>query len=230
MSEAMAAGGGPRYVGAVARVDLLPKEIRTQAAVRATRRIVFLLVILAIVVVGAGYGAVQLLAANSAASLASANAQTQALLAKQGEYARVRDLESANDEADALDRVTTATQLDWDALLDEALAPLPGGTVVKGIQLDSQSPIDPLSQTTSPFGFSAVGSMSISLTSPNIDELTSWLATTRANPTFSFITALQTQNSSGWEMTATVYVSPSVTALPTPEPTETPAPGGEDGE
>src|SRR5690606_25091081 len=54
-----------RWVGATPRADLLPRELLQRAAVRATRRIVVLLILLAVVLVGAGYVATTLLRAES---------------------------------------------------------------------------------------------------------------------------------------------------------------------
>lgn len=226
MSNASALGG-PRYVGAVARVDLLPKEVRDQAAAKQTRRTMLLLIVLAIVVVAAGFAAVQLLVATSASDLVAANAETQRLTTQQASYQRVRALQAANAEADSMNKVTTATQIDWDALLTEAFAPLPGSVTIGTITADSQSPLFAPDQTQSPFGRPAIGSIVVSLTSPNIDDLTSWLAAVRADATFSSVTALQTQNGDGiWQLSATLYISPSVTALPTPTPSAVPTNGG----
>jgi len=219
---------GTRYVGAVARVDLLPKEVRDHAAARATRRLMLLLVVLAIVVVAAGFAAVQLLVASSAGDLAAANAETKQLTTQQATYQRVRALQAADAEADAMHRVTTATQIDWDALLTEALAPLPASASVGSISVDSQSPLTAPNQTQNPFGQAAIGTMQLQLTAANIDDLTGWLATMRADAMFSSVTALQAQNSGdqSWQMNATLYIAPSVTALPTPTPSATPTNGG----
>jgi len=215
--------GGVRYVGAVARVDLLPKEVREQAAARQTRRTMLLVIVLAIVVVAAGFAAVQFLVATSAGDLEAANAETRQLTSQQASYQRVRALQAADAEAEAMHRVTTATQIDWDALLAEALAPLPASATVGTVSVDSQSPLAAPNQTQNPFGQAAIGSVQLELSSPDIDDLTNWLATMRADPTFSSVTALQAQNSGdqSWQMSATLYISPSVTALPTPTPSAT---------
>lgn len=226
MSSAVGTGG-TRYVGAVARVDLLPKEVRDQAAAKQTRRTMLLLIVLALAVVAAGFAAVQLLVATSASDLDAANDQTRQLTEQQAAYQRVRALQAANTQADALNRATTATQLDWDALLAEAFTALPASASIDAIALDSQSPLSEPDQTQSPFGQAAIGSIQASIQSGSIDDLTSWLAAVRADPTFSSVTALQTQNQaseggSSWQLTATLYISPSVTALPTAAPTNGP--------
>ena len=220
--------GGGRPVGAIPRVDLLPGEVREQAAARSTRRVMLLLIVLAVVLVGAGFGGAQFLVASSAAGLDTANQQTQQLISQQSAYARVRTLQAAVQEADALDRVTTATQIDWQAMLSEVLAPLPAAVGVGAIQVDSQSPIDAPSQSQSPFGQAAIGTVAIDLTATDIDALTTWLATMRADQTFASVTALQAQNADGtWHLSATLFISPTVTALATPAPTPAPTAGGQ---
>jgi len=219
---------GGRPVGAIPRVDLLPGEVREQASARSMRRIMLLLIVLAVVIVGAGFGGAQFFVASSAAGLDTANQQTQQLISQQSAYARVRALQAAVQEADALDRVTTATQIDWQAMLSEVLAPLPGSVDVGSIQVGSQSPIDAPDQSQSPFGQAAIATIAVDLTSTDIDALTTWLATMRADATFASVTALQAQNADGtWHLGATLFVSPTVTALATPTPTPAPTAGGQ---
>ena len=81
--------GNRLVIGGPPRAELLPPEFAAEARLRAQRRGMVGIAILAVVVVGLAYGYVTLRSTVSAQLLASANAETTSLISQQQDYAQV---------------------------------------------------------------------------------------------------------------------------------------------
>ena len=98
------------------RAQLLPPSVKEREKNRAARRLMGLLVVLAVVIAGASTGAGILLVSQAEARLADAQQRTLDLLAQQAEYAegaRVAGLVVATEQARTM---VTANEIDWLAL------------------------------------------------------------------------------------------------------------------
>lgn len=202
-----------RYVGLIARVDLLPKEVRQQAAVKAARRLALLFVVLALAIVAAAYVGVSSLALSAQLQLSSAQARTNELNQRQGEYQSVRALEKLVGTADAAARVGTATAIDWTELVGRITGPMPGGAVVQSASIVTQSPITAVAPATSPIATARIGQIQLSAFGADLTALSDWLDVLRADPTFSSIEVASATQGDGWLVTLTASISPSLTAL-----------------
>src|SRR5690606_13503345 len=108
---------------------------------RATRRIVVLLILLAVVLVGAGYVATTLLRAESRAELAAAQDRTAALQTQQAEFAELRGMQRLSREGAELAAVPLADRVDWPDLLGTAVDALPASALLTSATFAADSPL-----------------------------------------------------------------------------------------
>jgi len=206
-----------RLVAATPRADLLPKEILRQAAVRATRRIVVLLVLLALVIVGAGLVGASLLRSQSQAALAAAQQRTTELQAQQAEFVEIRALQRVSRQSAEVAAVPLAYRVDWEALIGSAVAALPASAFVTSAEFAADSPTAAVEQTTGPFAAPRIGYLEIQLYATQLEELNAWLDKMRADPAHSEVSMLTVELLEGWSSTATLSISPDLTAVPLEE-------------
>jgi len=229
-STVAASPGGPseparRFVGAPARVDLMPAELHEAAATRVIGRVMLLLVVLALVVVGGGYSLAMLRATSAEADLATAQSQTAALRAHQLQFADVQALVARAQLGAAIERVTTGMRLDWQALVGRITAGMPGGTVLGAVTAEAASPIQSAAQSTDPLEHPRIGTIVISVSVANLNTLAGWLDHLQADPTFSdVVTQSIVKPDGGYRVAITLNLAPELTAAPAPTPTATPAP------
>ena len=133
---------GPIVVGGEPRIDFLPAETKKRKANRRSRRSLVALVIMVLIVcILGGYGATTF-AATSQAALDAERATTQDLLKQEAAFTELRGLQTALQTEKDARVVVTATQILWDAQLDELLANMPVGTGIIGVVVDGMSTSD----------------------------------------------------------------------------------------
>jgi Tfp pilus assembly protein PilN len=162
-------------LGGVPRVDLLPPEVGLAAKARVLHRSLSLVVVAAMVVVGMGYGAASLHAANSNAQLATATARTQSLLAQQQKYIEVRKVTSDVKLATAARQVGSSTEIDWKAYLQSIALSLPAGTAIVTFDATSGSPLAEFAQPTVPLQGERIAELKFEATSESLPDVQSWL-------------------------------------------------------
>jgi hypothetical protein len=202
------------YTGFIARADLLPKEVRDRAAMRGGRRLAVLLIILAAVVVGAGYAFVSTLAVSAELQLAAAQAKTIELNQQQGEYQTVRDLQGEVAIAGSVERVGTATAVGWLDLVNHLVTALPEGADFTALTISVDSPLAAVPVLATPLAAPRIGAIQLTAVGPDLVALTVWLDGLRADPLFSAIDVSEAVDAEGWRVTVAASVSPSLTALP----------------
>ncbi len=125
------------------RAQLLPASVRQREKNRSARRLMVMLIVLSVVIAGAGiaWGFLRQMTAQQA--LEAAQVRTAEILAQQGEYAdaaRIAQLVADSEEAQ---RVATSTEVQWAALV-AAIAPyVPADTLWSGIALQAPAPWEP---------------------------------------------------------------------------------------
>lgn len=130
------------------RVQLLPPMVRERAKVRESRRIMILLMILAVVVVAGGVTFAFTRSVASQIALAEAQAKTDALLAEQLTYAEaasVADLVEATESAQLL---VTATETDWASIYSEISRRLASASSIDSGVVMAPAPWEGLAATT----------------------------------------------------------------------------------
>jgi Tfp pilus assembly protein PilN len=162
-------------LGGVPRVNLLPPEVGQAAKARSLRAGLSLLVVAAMVVVGAGYGLASLHAANSNARLDAANAQTQTLLAQVKKYVEVRQVTGDLKLATAARQVGSSTEIDWRSYLQSIAGSLPLGTTIVKFDATSSSPIAEFAQPTVPLQGERIAELKFDATSDSLPDVQAWL-------------------------------------------------------
>jgi hypothetical protein len=122
------------------RVQLLPPIVQEREKARAARRVLVMLVVLALLVAGAGYAFGTYRTAMARTQLADAQAKTQAILAEQGQY--IEGTRVATQVAQSLEtqKVTTSLEILWGPLLGDIRHMLPKGAVYDSYNVVVQTP------------------------------------------------------------------------------------------
>lgn len=169
-------------LGAEPRMDLLPPEVRTLKKVKATRRRLIGLLLGVLVLIGAGIGASTWYAVQSQAELAAAQERTSELLASQSKYSEVQTIQAALDTTVAARQFGASTEIDWQAYLARVRALVPSTVTIDTMSLDSESPLVPYEQATTPLLNARVATIRILFTSPDATSVPEWLATMSTLP------------------------------------------------
>ena len=206
-----------RLVGAVPRVDLMPKEVRQRIALRMTRRIVILLVALALAVVIAGIAWAIILRGDARSALEAAREQTTQLQVQQAQFADLRAQQRLARESAELAAIPLADRLDWPDLVAVAIDALPASALVDAVSLVADSPISAVEQPAGPFTAPRIGMIELALQANDLAVLTDWLDDMRARAEFSEVSMLTVQVVEGWTATATLSLAPELTATETTE-------------
>jgi hypothetical protein len=162
-------------LGGEPRVNLLPPEVAEQAKDRLLRRRLVLATAGTVVLVLLGIGGAGLHATNSAMRLADAQAETATLLAEQGQYVAVRQVQAQVDTAHAARAVGGWTEIDWKAYLQGVRAALPADVGIDTVSVDSTSPLTAFTQPTVPLQNARVATLDMSLSSPGLPAVPQWL-------------------------------------------------------
>jgi cell division protein FtsI/penicillin-binding protein 2 len=108
-------------IGGEPRADLLPPEIKRDVKLKAQRGNLGALIVLVIVIVGAGYGFVTFLAQGAQVELVAANEQTIRILNQQTEFAEVTNLRGQVALATEARLTGSSTEINWEEFIDAAV-------------------------------------------------------------------------------------------------------------
>ena len=133
MSERTAAQQPGLRVGGEPRADLLPPEVHERAKAAKTRRLLGILVVLALVVAIAAYGVATLYASGVEAGVSAAQQKTAALLAEQQKYSAAVTASSQVATIESAEKNGAASDVEWDKLYAALVKDLdPGVTITSG--------------------------------------------------------------------------------------------------
>ena len=196
-------------IGAEPRVNLLPPEVAAQAADRLLRKKLLLATAGTLVLVVLGIGGAALHATNGALQLASAQADTTALLAEQAEYVSVRQVQSQVDTALAARAVGGWTEIDWKAYLQQVRAALPADVGIDGVVVDSTSPLTAFPQPTAPLQNARVATLTVTLASPTLPTVPQWLEQLQGLPGMADAAAgsIAAVETGGYTVTVTMHIN-----------------------
>ncbi|TFD55426.1 hypothetical protein E3T55_01045 [Cryobacterium frigoriphilum] len=171
-------------VGGEPRVDLLPPEIRAERRERLRRRRLGIGVIGVVVVTLLGVGAANFVASTAQGRLESEQARTVALVAEQGKYADIREMQTQVELARAAQRVGASTEIDWRDYLQQVQATLPGGVAIETVDVDSASPLTAYTQATAPLQGARLATVQFTATSLVLPDVPTWLRALATLPGF----------------------------------------------
>jgi len=169
--------------GAVPRVDLLPPEVHERRRTASVRSTILLLALLAVVIVGGGFTFASLLVMQSSATLAAEQERTLDLLAQQGEYIEVRQVQGRVTASEAAMRIGLSTEVDWTGVIRQVLAAQPPGMVLQNVDIVSVTPTTPFPQPTVPLQNPRIASMDASFASAVAPDVATVVDSILANVT-----------------------------------------------
>lgn len=162
-------------LGGVPRVNLLPPEVGQAAKARSLRAGLSLLVVAAMVVVGAGYGIASLHASTAQQALDAVNQRTVDLLAQQKKYVEVRKVTSDLALTTAARQVGSSTEVNWKSYLESIQASLPGGTTIVTFTATTGSPLVEFTQPTVPLQGERIAELTFSADTASLPDVPAWL-------------------------------------------------------
>jgi Tfp pilus assembly protein PilN len=162
-------------LGGVPRVNLLPPEVGQATKARSLRAGLSLLVVAAMVVVGAGYGLASLHASTAQQALDHVNQRTVELLAQQKKYVEVRKVTSDLALTTAARQVGSSTEVNWKSYLELIQASLPGGTTIVTFTATTGSPLMEFVQPTVPLQGERIAELSFSAITESLPDVPAWL-------------------------------------------------------
>ena len=235
--------GDRLVIGGPPRAELLPPEFAAEARLRAQRRGMVGIAILAVVIVGLAYGYVTLRSTVSAQLLASANAETTSLISQQQDYAQVGIVNGQLATIGVAEIVGTSTEIDWKGYLALVQASLPAGTVIDTVNASTAYPGTGATTSTSPLGFTSIAEIAFSAGTSALPNVSSWIENLSKLPGYAGNSAgsITSEDDGTYRVTMILYINedalsdrllddegevvdpaPAPTESPTPTPTPTP--------
>lgn len=175
MSKTGGKSVGHLVIGGPARANLLPPEVGIAARGKVVRRNAVAIIILAVVLVVAGYAGAMFLALGAQVQLDAANQRTQDLLNEQKEYTEVRSVKSLLETATAARIAATSTEIDWKDYFEQIQAILPADTIVTNVRADAATPLMAFSQPSVPLQGDRIGELTFTATSASLPDVEAWL-------------------------------------------------------
>lgn len=129
-------------LGGEPRVQLLPPSVRLREKAREARRLVLLLVVLAVAIVGAGYSFALFHVVGANAALDREQTRTQQLLDQQVRYAPATRLAGLVELTERTRESAGTTEVLWAGVLGDVLRRLPAGTELESASLVGRAPWD----------------------------------------------------------------------------------------
>lgn len=169
-------GSVAKTVASLPQVNLLPPEVRASRSLSRTKRWLGLTILLALVVVAAGYGYALLQRASANSELASAQQQASALQVEANKYAEVPQVLGQVSQVTAARSTAMADDVEWRAYLDAIAAVLPAGVSIDSMSITGPDSLHAATAaTTDAFGTSGIGTIAFSARSTTIPDTAAWL-------------------------------------------------------
>lgn len=169
-------------VGGEPRVDLLPTEVRKRRKDKATRRALGWGVIGTVALVVAATLASTVGAIIGQSQLLDAQGRTADLLSEQAKYAIVRQVQAQVDTATAAREVGGSTDIDWKGYLQNIRAIIPADVAIDSVSVETASPFTAYAEPTAPLQEPRLGTLTLSLTSPDLPSVPAWLEAMKEMP------------------------------------------------
>lgn len=204
----MSAAADVLVVGPRPRADLLPPEIRAEHTHRKLRRRLLLGLLATVLVVIIGTGGATALSIMSGIQLATAQGRTAELLAEQGKYSEVREVQDDLALVEAGQRVGASTEIDWQKYLTAVQATLPTDVTISSVEIESASVLTDFTQPSVPLQYQRVATLTFTAISPTLPDLKVWLdgLKTLTGYTDGTPTTSQLQDNGTYEVEVTMHI------------------------
>lgn len=162
-------------IGGESRVDLLPQELKVKRKGKVVRRrLGFLVILVAVVVVGAS-ALVRAQAVQARADLSIEQANAQSILLQQRKYGEVQKIQKQVDAIEAAQQVGTSTEINWKNYLISVQATLPPNVTLDSVNIDSATPFANYAQASAPLQGERIATLSFTAVSSTLPQVPQWL-------------------------------------------------------
>lgn len=196
-------------VGGIPRAELLPPELKQEEKNQTQRRLLGFVLVLVIVITGAGYAFSAIVAETSRQRLAASNLATDNLLAEQAKYVEVRQLSAQVQASKDAATIGMATDIAWTKYLNSITETIAGvGAVTTTLTVAAETPITPLVLPTSPLEGPRIAEITIIAASPAFVPAADWLAALSKLPGYVDATVSSIKlTTTGYDVTMKLHVS-----------------------
>ena len=183
-------------LGGEPRVQLLPASVKLREKARNTRQLMVLLVILAIVVAGAGTFGAYWLAQQAETELAAEQARTLDLLAEQGKYSEGATVAAQVSATEAAQLAVTANEIDWLELTTEVLG-LVSCDCTPFVSFAGPAPFEPALIPEGPLRPARLATMTVELKGSEFISSAAFATAVRAMPEVADVVITKTVSEDG---------------------------------
>jgi hypothetical protein len=181
-------------LGPAPRANLLPPEVHRDASARRARRLMVYLVILVAVAVVGGYAFASISAAAQQAQLAQAKAHTQELINERQQYGEVTALTSIIETIEVARGLATTSEVLWATQLGDVLSIMPPGSTINNIDASARAPWGAEMATTGPLRQPRIATILLKVSSPTVPD---GIAIVRAAEKFDWIADISIERIEG---------------------------------
>jgi Tfp pilus assembly protein PilN len=174
----------PLVVGGQPRANLLPPEIVLKRKQLKTRRALRFGVVLVAIGTAAACALTFGVASVAQVQLAGAQDTQTRLIAEQGQYSEVRDVQDTLARITAGQLVGSSTEINWQGYLTDLQATLPPGVTLKTVSITSATPMSAFPQSDAPLQGARVAELTFTAVSPTLPTIPDWLRSMAKLPGF----------------------------------------------
>jgi hypothetical protein len=173
---------GAITLGGEPGVDLLPPEVHERAKMARTRRMLGLLVVVAIVIVAGGYAGASFQANDAQAALAASSAQTASLLAERLKYVSASTIADQATAVQKAETEATSTEVLWGELYERVSGLLPNGAKIVSGSFKGRAPWEPELTPAGPLRQAHVAAASLVISTSTVQQVNGFMASLLALP------------------------------------------------
>jgi hypothetical protein len=177
-------GKAPLVVGGEPRANLLPPEIILKRKQLKTRRALRAGVLLVAVVTAAACVGTFGIASVAQVQFAAAQETQARLVAEQGAFGEVRDVQNTIATITAGQLVGSSTEIAWEEYLTQLQGTLPAGVLLKNVAIESGTPMAAFGQSDGPLQGARVAALTFTATSATLPTFPEWLRSLAELPGF----------------------------------------------
>jgi hypothetical protein len=150
------------------RVQLLPQSVRDREKAAVTRRRLAMLVVLAIVLVGGGYGFAWMRNNVVQQQLETARQATGSILTEQAQYSDASRATALVAGITTAQQTVTVNEIPWDVVLDQVAAMAPAGTAIDQATAVAQAPWEPTLTVEGPLRSARIALITMTFGGPTV--------------------------------------------------------------
>jgi Tfp pilus assembly protein PilN len=176
--------GGPAIGGGLPQVNLLPPEVRSARGLRATKRVLGVSLVVALVAAVGVSGVAKVAEGSARNDLSRAQDDTLRLQREQSKYAELPRVKSALFAAQGVRQLAMSTDVQWKSYLDAIAAVLPANVSVTSYQVTLGGPAPAGAAPAAPGATPPAGTIKFNGSSLTMPDTAAWVDALNSVPGF----------------------------------------------